>query len=380
MTTYLDLHVLQSVPPSNLNRDETGSPKTAVYGGVRRARVSSQSWKRAIRSVFDTLLDDAELGVRSKRLVDRIATEITSMEPQLKEQSQELAAEVLAATGIAIEKPKRGKKDDAPELSAESGYLIFMSNLQSQNLAAYAIKTHQAGEKPKKKDVVDIAKIGHSFDIALFGRMVADLTDLKVDAAAQVAHAISVHAVENEFDYFTAVDDHASGDHAGAGMIGTVEFNSSTLYRYATVNVDALYKHLGDGKATSRAVKAFTHAFVTSMPTGKQNTFANRTLPHAVVATLRTDQPINLVGAFEDPIELPSLNNAGPSRLARTCDAFVEHFQTVGSAFSAKANASWVVTAHKDAAPLVVLGASVDLDGLLAAVADATVSALQVPA
>ena len=379
MSTYLDVHVLQSVPPSNLNRDETGSPKTAVYGGVRRARVSSQSWKRAIRLAFGSFLEDSEIGVRSKRLVDKIAGEIIVIEPALKEQSQELAAAVLTAAGIAVDQPKRGKKDDldAEEASAESGYLIFLSNLQAHNLAKYAVETHQSGDKPVKKDVVSIAKIDHSFDIALFGRMVADLTDLKVDAAAQVAHAISVHAVENEFDYFTAVDDHATGDHAGAGMIGTVEYNSSTLYRYATINLDALDKNLGDADAASRAVQAFVQAFIISMPTGKQNTFANRTLPQAVVASLRTDQPINLVGAFEEPIALRALHG-GPSRLAQAADALVEHAKAIESAYNAPAASTWIVSAHKDAAALAALGDEVDLATLLSEVASATTGALQV--
>lgn len=134
--------------------------------------------------------------------------------------------------------------------------------------------------------------------------MVADSTDLNVDAAAQVAHALSVHAVDNEFDYFTAVDDAKSDDEqdSGAGMIGTVEFNSATLYRYATIDVDRLKDNLGDSEATRRAVEAFVTAFVRSMPTGKQNTFANRTLPDAVLVQLRKTQSVNLVGAFEEPV------------------------------------------------------------------------------
>lgn len=380
MSTYLDIHALQAVPPSNINRDETGSPKTATYGGVRRARVSSQSWKRAIRQSFGTFLDTTEIGVRSKRLVDKIADEIVAVDSSLTGEAHNLAVDVLAAAGIKTEKPKRGKKDETDaEGSAESGYLIFLSNLQASNLAEYAVETHRAGNKPAKKDVVNIANSDHSFDIALFGRMVAELTDLRVDAAAQVAHAISVHAVDNEFDYFTAVDDNATGDHAGAGMIGTVEFNSSTLYRYATVNLDALNQHLGDAEATSRAAQAFVQAFVTSMPTGKQNTFANRTLPQAVVVSLRTDQPVNLVGAFEVPVELSALNG-GPSRLASTADALVEHANALASAYNAKPKATWVLVAHKDASALASLGDEVDLTQMLSAVAQATTDSLQVPA
>ena len=130
--------------------------------------------------------------------------------------------------------------------------------------------------------------------------MVADDPGLNFDAAAQVAHAISTHAIENEFDYFTAVDDCAPEDNAGAGHLGTVEFNSSTLYRYATVNVEDLKKMLGE--ATPEAVRDFAEAFIRSMPTGKQNTFANWTRPDVVYVAVRRDQPINMAGAFEKPV------------------------------------------------------------------------------
>lgn len=135
-------------------------------------------------------------------------------------------------------------------------------------------------------------------DMALFGRMVADDPSLNYDAAAQVAHSISTHAVKNEYDYFTAVDDCPAEDNAGAGHLGTVEYNSSTLYRYATVNVLELKGKLGAEQA-AETVRAFGEAFLFSMPTGKQNTFANRTLPDAVYVTIREDQPVNLCGAFE---------------------------------------------------------------------------------
>lgn len=154
--------------------------------------------------------------------------------------------------------------------------------------------------QPLKKACQEALMAAPSVDMALFGRMVADDPSLNFDAACQVAHAISTHAVQNEFDYFTAVDDCAPEDNAGAGHLGTVEFNSSTLYRYATVNACALAENL---KAdTPQAIRAFVEAFVRSMPTGKQNTFANRTLPDAVVVMLREDQPVNLCGAFEKPV------------------------------------------------------------------------------
>ncbi|MBR1383078.1 MAG: type I-E CRISPR-associated protein Cas7/Cse4/CasC, partial [Ruminococcus sp.] len=152
-----------------------------------------------------------------------------------------------------------------------------------------------------------------SVDLALFGRMAADDNELNVDASAQVAHSISTHAIQNEYDYFTAVDDCSPADNAGAGHLGTMEFNSSTLYRYATVNAADLFGLIGED--TADAVKAFAQAFICSMPTGKQNSYANKTLPDMVYITVRKDQPINLSGAFEKPVYSKE-GYSGPSKTA----------------------------------------------------------------
>ncbi|WP_028662804.1 type I-E CRISPR-associated protein Cas7/Cse4/CasC [Saccharomonospora halophila] len=301
--TIVDIHVVQTVPPSNVNRDDTGSPKTAVYGGRRRARVSSQAWKRATRTDFDGLLDSAELGVRTKRVVELVSERIIKRDATLTEQALDLAHKTITAAGIAL---KPARKSEAPH---ESGYLVFLSNPQIDALADLAVTAHHEADGGDvtidKKEAKARAARDRSIDLALFGRMVADDPELNVDAAAQVAHALSVHEVSNEYDYYTAVDDHKRADaeeDAGAGMIGTIEYNSSTLYRYATVDVDRLRDTLGQDEATRRAVEAFVRAFVTSMPSGKQNTFANRTKPDAVVVMVRDTQPINLVGAFESPV------------------------------------------------------------------------------
>lgn len=357
LRTIVDIHVLQTVPPSNINRDDTGSPKTAVYGGVRRARVSSQAWKRATRDAFDHLLDRDELGVRTKRVVELVGEEITRQEPALADRAAELATAVLKAAGIDI---KPARKKDAPD---ESGYLLFLSRRQVTGLAELAIDTTRAADsageggevKVAGKEAKARADRDHSVDVALFGRMVADQTDLNVEAAAQVAHALSVHPVANEYDYFTAVDDHKRADteeDAGAGMIGTVEFNSSTLYRYATVDVNHLLANLGDPDATRRAVEAFTRAFISSMPTGKQNTFANRTLPDAVLVVVRETQPINLVGAFEDAI--PDEQKGG--RIAAAITRLADHTTELHTAFDETPVTAWTFGGGDRVDPLAELG------------------------
>lgn len=293
---YIDFHVLQTVPPSCVNRDDTGSPKTAVYGGTTRARISSQSWKRAMRRMFrEELLDANQVGERTKKIVGLVAEEVACLAPD--KDATKLAIQALENAGLGKVKEQSGT--DA---------LFFMSHAQAKALAALAVEGCKS-----KKSFQEALKASPSVDMVLFGRMVAADPSLNYDAAAQVAHAISTHAVQNEFDYFTAVDDCATVDNAGAGHLGTVEYNSSTLYRYATVNAKELAAHM-DPTDAAATVKSFAEAFIRSMPTGKQNTFANRTLPDAVYITIRHDQPVNLCGAFERAIR-PSVEKGfvGPS-------------------------------------------------------------------
>ena len=337
MSTYVDIHIIQSLPPSCVNRDDSGSPKSAVYGGVRRLRVSSQSWKRATRLYFNDLLDAKDVGVRTKRVVEVLAERITEDAPELAGDAAALAKKVFAATKIKLSSP-RGKKD-APQ---ESGYLLFLSTSQIARLAELAIASARGGEALDAKTVKKIFKEEHAVDIALFGRMVAEDPDLNVDAACQVAHAISTHAAENEYDFFTAVDDDKSRseeEDAGAGMMGTVEFSSATMYRYATVNLDMLVENLGDDDAALRALEVFIKGFCLSMPTGKQNTFANRTLPEAVVVSVRDDQPVSLVGAFEKPIR----TNEADGYLTRSVGALAEHARAIEDNYGLKPLAGFVV-------------------------------------
>ncbi|GAA1740578.1 type I-E CRISPR-associated protein Cas7/Cse4/CasC [Luedemannella helvata] len=365
--TIVDVYALQTVPPSNLNRDDTGSPKTAMYGGVRRARVSSQAWKRAIRLAFEGVLADDQLGERTLQVGESLAMRIRALDPGVSaEEASSLAADVFATLGFGKADKKKGAKD------FESKYLLFLSHRQLDNLAGEAIGAHRGAPLDKAK-LKALANTEHSVDIAMFGRMVADMTDINVDAACQVAHAISVHAVETEFDYFTAVDDRKEdADQAGAGMIGTVEFNSATLYRYATVDVDALHRTLGDGAATRAAVEAFLTAFVRSMPTGKQNTFANRTLPDAVLVRIRDTQPINLVGAFETPVR----EKVGAGRIAAAAAALAQYTGAVESAYGERPVSSWVTQVGEQTAVLADLGKAVTIDELVAGVGEQVAAAL----
>lgn len=283
---FLDIHVIQTVPPSNINRDDTGSPKSAQYGGVRRARVSSQAWKKAMRNYFNEHGAQSNVGVRTLDVVQYVADKIAKLDPNISDEDAfQQAEKAINAAGVTT---KDGK----------ARALFFIGNKQATALAQAALDGVN-----DKKALQAILNDEPAVDIALFGRMVADDPSLNEDASAQVAHAISTHAVQTEFDFFTAVDDLSPEDNAGAGMLGTIEFNSSVMYRYANVAVHEFYRQLGDKEQTLNALKLFIEAFANSMPTGKSNTFANQTLPQAILVTVRKDRPVNLVSAFEEPVK-----------------------------------------------------------------------------
>ena len=346
---YVDFHILQTVPPSCINRDDTGSPKTAVYGGGTRARVSSQAWKHAMRAAF---AENAQLdvGKRTKKVADLVKEQILALAPDAD--ADKLAKKALENAGIKFD--EKSKSDDKVTKA-----LFFMSTAQAKALAELAV----AGSTDKKEYQKALGA-APSMDMALFGRMVADDPSLNYDAAAQVAHSISTHAVQNEYDYFTAVDDCQAEDNAGAGHLGTVEYNSSTLYRYATVNVMELAGQLGAEQA-AETVRAFGEAFLFSMPTGKQNTFANRTLPDAVYVTLREDQPVNLCGAFERAVPRSMQGYAEPSKAA-----LAQYAQQMYSSFAEAPAQSFTVGSGLEAlAPAQTAKAM--LDALEKAVRDA---------
>lgn len=329
MSIYIDFHVLQTVPPSCVNRDDTGSPKTAVYGGAVRARVSSQAWKHAMREDFKSLFTAEDRAIRTKAVTDMIIAEMRKIDDTLDDAMYPGKAKAaLEAAGIALDK----ENDKAKAL-------FFISNRQAKALAECAL-TLDFKSKDAKKQCENALKDNPSIEIALFGRMVAGATTLNCDAAAQVAHAISTHAVHNEYDYFTACDDLQKEDNAGAGHLGTVEFNSSTLYRYANVNATELAKTIGTEKV-AEAIAKFGQAFIHSMPTGRENTFANRTLPDAVYVTLRSDQPVNLCGAFEQPVKPSHEGFAVPSE-----KKLASYAKTVYEKFAVRPVAEWCVSSE----------------------------------
>jgi len=317
---FLDIHAIQSVPPSNLNRDDNGSPKSAFYGGVPRHRVSSQAWKKSIRDYYNDHFAGNNRGYRTKNVVPLLADRIQQLDP-VTYSNYDDAVEKATEVFINLKIITKAKKD-GDYATADALYLV--SNKQ---LDAYAELAVSDGDIKALKAA---SKIDNSLDLALFGRMVASATDLNIEGASQFAHAISTHAIEPEFDYFVAADDASNGDHAGAAMIGEIEFTSSTLYRFATVNVDALRGQFGNGdkEAVVSALRDFIESFVKALPSGKQSSFAVKTVPEFLMVSIRDDQPLSLVKAFESPVRAGEAGYSG-----RSVDSLLKFYQRVVSVY-----------------------------------------------
>jgi CRISPR system Cascade subunit CasC len=302
----IQIHMLQNYAPSNLNRDDTGSPKNAFFGEVQRGRISSQCLKRSMRTseTFEQAFkDDGLLATRTKRLPGLIRDELAAMDVD----ANVIEAIVQRVPEIGSESGRgRGKVEEGEEL--ETRQLIFIGQNEVRPLAEKLLALYQelGSKKWKSEKIAKItealgASVPRSVDVAMFGRMTTSAAFEDVQAAVQVAHALSVNALTQEFDYFTAVDD-ISGE-TGAGMIGDVEYNSSTYYKYLNVHWEQLLENLGgDVEVARRAVLALLEAAATAQPSGKQNTFAAHNLPDLVLVEVREKNlPVSYANAFLEP-------------------------------------------------------------------------------
>src|SRR5690625_3783516 len=251
--TRIEYHILQSFPVTCLNRDDVGAPKSAIVGGVPRARVSSQCWKRQVRLAMQDF--GIKLGIRTKK-----AEEIF-----VKACLDAGADEAQAATcGAKI----------ASQLTDDT--LLFVSDTEAAAFAAYAAEKEFDESKIKDKELAKVAKKAlnpaeDALDIALFGRMVAKAADMNIEAAASFAHAISTHRVSNEVEFFTALDD-LPGEDARSAHMGSLEFNAATYYRYISLDLGQLAQTLGEDADLKPAIEAFTKALFVAVPSARQTT------------------------------------------------------------------------------------------------------------
>ena len=383
----VELHLLQNFPPANLNRDDTGQPKDTDFGGVRRARVSSQCIKRSIRrsGPFERKFED-RIATRTKRAQEELVPRLTGMGHD-EADARDLSAAVLHDL-LKWDDEKGETKvlfyvgpeelDRLAELIHEHAEAISGAVHERRTLGEPEKGDKKAKKKAEDADkaVADAAKkIGAAFkaerqgrvrsvDVALFGRMLAQVPGMNIDAASQVAHAISTHALDQDFDFYTAVDDlKAAADDAenkGAGMVGTTGFNSSCYYRYLLVDAEQLAQNLAEGAGeVTRAdralaadvIAAFVEGAVEAIPTGKQNAFAAQTPPSLVLAAVtdRKAMPWSLANAFAQPVE-----PGGDGLIAESVKRLDEHWDALEDMYGDRGARVFVKVA-KDAGSLSAL-------------------------
>ncbi|MGW2886432.1 type I-E CRISPR-associated protein Cas7/Cse4/CasC [Streptomyces griseoruber] len=325
---FIDIHVLQSVPFANLNRDDTNSVKTVQYGNTLRTRVSSQCWKRAIRTDFEERLGQSAL--RTRRIGERVTREL-ELRGWPAETAQRAGGHIAAASGIKVELAKApGDSKQTIPNKVLTNAMVYVPESAVADLADLAEQHREALEsakdikKPTDKSVLpggDIEAVLRSRNgvINLFGRMLAEIDDAGVDGAVQVAHALTTHETDVELDYFSAVDDVTAiwNDTAGSGHMGHAEFSAGTFYRFATVDLRDLVANVGDDSAAARELStAFLTSFITSLPQAKKNSTAPHTIPDLVHISVRTDRPLSYAAAFEEPVQADP--KGGFASLSRT--------------------------------------------------------------
>lgn len=300
----IELHILQSFPVSCLNRDDMGSPKTAVFGGVKRARISSQCMKRAQRTLFREFVPVYAQGERTKLLASAFLR-IIETRSDAKSLRGDLHLILAEAWGKQDAEKKGG--DGLPKATT----LTYLSPAEMSAMIDAAVQCCQDNPKAKNDDIkkaalkaVKGALSKDAADIALYGRMVANDASLTLEGAAMFSHAISTHKSEPELDFYSAIDDLQPDDESGAGMTGMLEFSSACYYRYVAVNVDLLKKHLAgvSDEQLQEIMSAFVRSAVLAVPSARKNSMNAWTVPSYVKGIVREGHPIQLVNAFEKPI------------------------------------------------------------------------------
>lgn len=314
MSHFVQLHLLTSYPPANLNRDDLGRPKTAVMGNVPRLRVSSQSLKRAWRTsdIFKQALSE-HIGTRTKACGIQIFKKLC--EKGVSEKNALTWAREIAGVFGKPESLSKKEKEELKKMGPKEKREKELTELKLSQLAHFSPeelvgidalieKLANENEPPSKEDLALLRKNHKAVDIALFGRMLADDTDFNTEAAAQVAHAISVHQITVEDDYFTAIDDlNDKSEDAGAAHLGETEFAAGLFYLYLCIDRELLKKNLSDDiELTSKALSALIESVATVAPTGMQNSFGSRAYASYILCEKGDEQPRSLSVAFLKPI------------------------------------------------------------------------------
>jgi len=339
----IELHLIQNFAPSCLNRDENNAPKDCTFGGVRRARISSQCIKRSVREFWNAS-STITPGKRTKRIKGEIAKAVRSRMPNPTDEEITNVTELFVSTYYAGADGKNADKTNVllyvgqPEIEVAAESIVEVWDEAVKILRENAETLAKGSKNPKLKALTkskDIAanlkSATPSADIALFGRMLAENPDMKTDAACQVAHAISTHKVDMDMDFYTAVDDLNPDEETGAGMMGVTGFNSACFYRYACVDLDDLAKNLGDRAEAIKVTKAFLKASVMAIPTGKQNSMAAQNRPLFGMFVVReSGVPMSLANAFQKPVRVNGVDN---DLVSESVKALIKHWNDIATAY-----------------------------------------------
>lgn len=290
---HIELHILQSFPVSCLNRDDLNSPKTAVFGGVQRARVSSQCWKSAIREEAKQIQPELFKGERTRYIIQPLTNALLKLGKEEKEAidlGQKIAEELATK-----------------DTDLHTKTLLFTTEEEIKQFAGEYVNASNDSARKKAIEKLIGKTPEDAADIALFGRMVASKYTVKLEGAAMFNHALSTHKVDNDIDFFSAVDDWQPEEEVGAGHTSTLEFNSATYYRFAAINLDMLFDkdHLAclDHEERKSVVNAFVKATLQAVPVARRNSMNGNVFPNYVLCVIREKgHPIQLVNAFEEPV------------------------------------------------------------------------------
>ncbi|AWH87651.1 type I-E CRISPR-associated protein Cas7/Cse4/CasC [Limnobaculum parvum] len=302
MTTFIQLHMLTAYAPANLNRDDTGRPKTAIMGGVERLRISSQSLKRAWRTseMFEDALS-SHIGVRTRQLGRKVYQQLIAgvIDEKL---AMTISAKIAEQFGSL--KKEKAPKDKLDNIDIEQ--LVHLSPEENQAVEQLVAILIAENREPTDGELKLLRGQAQGVDIALFGRMLASSPEFNVEAACQVAHALGVSAVTIEEDFFTAVDDlNLRENDMGSAFMGERGFASALFYSYICISRDLLLENLnGDETLVKRTLKALTETAMKVSPTGNQNSFASRAYANYALAEIGIQQPRSLAAAFFNPIRV----------------------------------------------------------------------------
>ncbi|ELY4101090.1 type I-E CRISPR-associated protein Cas7/Cse4/CasC [Cronobacter sakazakii] len=305
MTTFIQLHLLTAYPAANLNRDDTGAPKTVTIGGASRLRVSSQSLKRAWRTseLFEAALG-GHIGTRTAR-IGREAAEIMLAGGIAQAKAVEWGGAIAACFGKVKSEKDKKKLEKDPLINTDTEQLANVSPTERESVHVLARTLAVEKRAPTVDELNFLRKDAMAVDIALFGRMLASTPEHNIEAACQVAHAFGVGETLMEDDFFTAVDDlrEAAAEDAGAGHIGELGFGSALFYTYLCIDRDRLLENLnGDEQLMAKTLRALGECTLKISPTGKQNSFASRAYASWALAEKSTEQPRSLAAAFWEPV------------------------------------------------------------------------------